>query len=250
MWRVFYAYLRIALFFGFSRYVHRLSGMWGSMHGSSSWYQAAYEIQSFLLKLGYYECPSCLWATEKPDEHLQNENSWCYLSLLAKRPACNEPINPKHQDCPYCATVDNFYGEIKQETYQADAWAQEERAMQLAQQRFDDRSWQPDELPNEVTLEAKKLAQQSFVDAIKEKTGLIVSADQVHALFSRQEKRTMVYFCSIKESCLVQVEGMAYIPRNLTTNLKIAVLLSMVWDRSCQEHPCFMHVWYYRGSLS
>lgn len=76
--RLIYAYLRIALFFGFKSHVYNLSSRWGSTaFEMPRRYNAAWEIQKDLLKRGYFECPSCKWATEIRDEHFLRSKTFC-----------------------------------------------------------------------------------------------------------------------------------------------------------------------------
>jgi hypothetical protein len=77
--RLIYWYLKVALFFGFTDYVYNLSSRWGSFTGKNPHrYNAAWEIQKDLLKRGFHECPSCLWATREEDEHINRGEGYCY----------------------------------------------------------------------------------------------------------------------------------------------------------------------------
>jgi hypothetical protein len=73
IYRFFYWMLK----HGMGGLVYRLSGMYLGGH-CKSLYGAQWEIQAELMKLGYLECPSCLWATTGKDheyclEQLQSE---------------------------------------------------------------------------------------------------------------------------------------------------------------------------------
>ena len=78
--RLIYAYLRIALFFGFKSHVYNLSDRWGSTASRMPRrYNAACDIQKVLVKrYGFFECPSCHWATKTRDEHIGKGEGYCY----------------------------------------------------------------------------------------------------------------------------------------------------------------------------
>lgn len=105
MWRVFYAYLRVALALGCHGHVYRLCQKWGRDQQTERWtnrYSAAFDIQPLLLKSGYHKCPECSWVTEKPNEHIVDSGTRCYEYALSKCPVCNGPRYPEDMECRFC----------------------------------------------------------------------------------------------------------------------------------------------------
>lgn len=76
-----YWYLRIAYFLGFKAHVyHQVSGLMAN--DEKDWlirvHSEAWVYQQTLIDRGWFECPSCLWATKKPNEHIAKGEGYCY----------------------------------------------------------------------------------------------------------------------------------------------------------------------------
>jgi uncharacterized Zn finger protein (UPF0148 family) len=139
MWYLIYLYLRLALFCGFHGYVYRLTNKWcrdtKSQGGTRQPYHARRELLAWKLhkilftKKGYHSCPSCYWTTEKPNEHIEDKNSWCYEASLPQCPSCRMPLYPEDKECRYCVLDKDIEEGIQQEAEyqkemdrQRDAW--------------------------------------------------------------------------------------------------------------------------------
>ena len=104
MWRLLYAYLRVALFFNLHGHVYRLCQKWGRKADQwNSGYFATFYIQPLLLAKGYHKCPYCSWVTQRPNEHLQEPGTLCYEFSLPLCPVCNCSLYPEDTaGCRYC----------------------------------------------------------------------------------------------------------------------------------------------------
>lgn len=74
------SYFNLALFLGFTQHVYELSNDWGGRSGEVSLGQsdaAHYATVQLQRHHGYYECPSCRWATKTLNEHL-SPGTWCF----------------------------------------------------------------------------------------------------------------------------------------------------------------------------
>lgn len=64
--------------------VYGLSSYWGSRQGLGRWnpfYDAAWFFQERLIReFGYHECPSCYWATHRPENH----STWCKAEIESR----------------------------------------------------------------------------------------------------------------------------------------------------------------------
>lgn len=79
-------YLRFCILVGLHGHVYRLVTKWAA--AGRMWYYGEKYTQLHLLDLGCHRCPSCLLATEKPNEHLQDRTSWCFEQTLSQCPDC------------------------------------------------------------------------------------------------------------------------------------------------------------------
>lgn len=83
--RLKYWYLRIAYFLGFKAHVyHHISAVFLPDPWAKRCYDEAWEYQKVLIAKGWFECPSCKWATKKRDEHILDTNGYCYDHWLAQ----------------------------------------------------------------------------------------------------------------------------------------------------------------------
>lgn len=139
MFYLFYVYLRVALFLGFHRHVYRLTTKWGGASGQPCRNRAAWQTLNALFKKGYHGCPSCYWATERPNEHLEDHNSWCYEQSLPKCSCCGLP----ECDCQAASEADiqAYFEEQRRQAHEAERLFREQeeaeyRREQEALERF------------------------------------------------------------------------------------------------------------------
>ena len=132
---VLVAYFHCALRLGFHRHVYRLADRWARLHGpvKLARHEAANAIQIYLLQgnYGYHHCPSCYWATEKPNEHIERGEGYCWEQTL---PVCHNCGGP--QPLCVCATLADIAANdeaqrIRQEEIAAWEWFEAEQERQL-----------------------------------------------------------------------------------------------------------------------
>lgn len=79
MHKLYRAYFAVALLLGFHKHVLRISNSWGSgIEAEREKYSAAWSATQMLIDDGYHVCPSCQWATETKDEHVNAVGSYCH----------------------------------------------------------------------------------------------------------------------------------------------------------------------------
>ncbi|MDB5265885.1 MAG: hypothetical protein JWM39_598 [Parcubacteria group bacterium] len=84
MHKLYRAYFAVALLLGFHKHVLRVSNCWGSASPKIrlAKLNAAYAATQMLIDDGYHRCPSCYWAIETKDEHVNVVGSFCHDEQL------------------------------------------------------------------------------------------------------------------------------------------------------------------------
>lgn len=84
MFRLYRAYFAFALLLGFHKHVFRISNRWGGASDTvgRAKYNAAHAATQMLIDDGYHACPSCHWATETKDEHVNVVGTYCHEERL------------------------------------------------------------------------------------------------------------------------------------------------------------------------
>lgn len=90
MRKLYRAYFAVALLLGFHKHVFRISNRWGgaSNEVGPAKYGAAWAATQMLIDDGYHACPSCHWATETKDGHVNVVGSYCneeHLTYLRRQ---------------------------------------------------------------------------------------------------------------------------------------------------------------------
>jgi len=79
MYKLYRAYFAVALLLGFHKHVFRISNRWGGLGDKVGLakYRAAWAATQMLIDDGYHVCPSCHWAIQTKDEHVNVIDSYC-----------------------------------------------------------------------------------------------------------------------------------------------------------------------------
>lgn len=162
------AYLRIALFLGFHRYVYHLAHTWATMGAPRNpREEVAWYIQEFLLQEGYHQCPSCYWVTEKPNEHVNEVGSYCWQDQQPQCPTCHERLNGA-TECPYCAETAAQRAALELEDAEINAYLQELQQRYVKEQEEADAAYQKWE-EEEAKFQQEQEALERFFKEEEEK---------------------------------------------------------------------------------
>jgi hypothetical protein len=143
MWRFAYWYLHLALFFGFYSHVCKCTNKWALQGGGwneipwkkiSALKRTAFKMRSYLFSNNYPHCPSCFWPVLSPNEHIEDQTSWCYERTLPRCAICGRLTRSGNRLCGLCFTDQ----EIEKERIAAEIEEarREELALAQAEEEF------------------------------------------------------------------------------------------------------------------